>query len=127
MRLACAAAVLSVLFECAAIPLARAQAPDATLEFSSGSAAAGAGYTWASGTLDYGGESHPFRVNGLGAVDLDVPIEAIGIVRWTREAPNSGSDGQPGYGAQFTQITPEGRQLVYRYVRNREPLFHDDL
>jgi len=80
MRLACAAAVLSVLFECAAIPLARAQAPDATLEFSSGSAAAGAGYTWASGTLDYGGESHPFRVNGLGAVDLDVPIEAIGIV-----------------------------------------------
>ena len=33
----------------------------------------------------------------------------------------------PGYGAQFTQITPEGRQLVYRYVRNREPLFYDDL
>jgi hypothetical protein len=22
---------------------------------------------------------------------------------------------------------PEARQLVYRYVRNREPLFHDDL
>ena len=34
---------------------------------------------------------------------------------------------QPGFGAQFTQITPEARQLVYRYVRNREPLFHDDL
>ena len=51
----------------------------------------------------------------------------MGIVRWTREAPNSGSDSPPGYGAQFTQITPEGRQLVYRYVRNREPLFHDDL
>ena len=65
------------MFECAAIPLARAQTPDATLEFSAGSAAAGAGYTWARGTLDYGGESHPFRVNGLGAVDLDVPIEAI--------------------------------------------------
>ncbi len=54
-------------------------------------------------------------------------FEALGVVRWTREAPNSGSDGQPGFGAQFTQITPEGRQLVYRYVRNREPLFHDDL
>jgi hypothetical protein len=54
-------------------------------------------------------------------------FEAIGIVRWTREAPNSGSDSSPGFGAQFTQITPEGRQLVYRYVRNREPLFHDDL
>ncbi|HEY2408563.1 MAG TPA: PilZ domain-containing protein [Polyangiaceae bacterium] len=54
-------------------------------------------------------------------------FEALGVVRWTREAPNSGSDSPPGYGAQFTQITPEGRQLVYRYVRNREPLFHDDL
>lgn len=54
-------------------------------------------------------------------------FEAIGIVRWTREAPNSGSDSSPGFGAQFTQISPEGRQLVYRYVRNREPLFHDDL
>ncbi len=54
-------------------------------------------------------------------------FEALGIVRWTREAPLSGSDSPPGFGAQFTQITPEGRQLVYRYVRNREPLFHDDL
>jgi hypothetical protein len=34
---------------------------------------------------------------------------------------------RPGFGAQFTEITPEARQLVYRYVRNREPLFHDDL
>lgn len=54
-------------------------------------------------------------------------FEATGVVRWTRDAPNSGADSSPGYGAQFTQITPEGRQLVYRYVRNREPLFHDDL
>ncbi|MEI9937167.1 MAG: PilZ domain-containing protein [Pseudomonadota bacterium] len=56
-------------------------------------------------------------------------FEALGIVRWTRDTPDSGGDGggKPGFGAQFTQITPEGRQLVYRYVRNREPLFHDDL
>ena len=80
MRLACVAAVLIVLFECAAIPLARAQTPDATLEFSAGSPAAGVGYTWASGTLNYGGEARPFRVNGLGVVDMDVPIEAIGVV-----------------------------------------------
>jgi hypothetical protein len=53
-------------------------------------------------------------------------FEALGIVRWTREA-TGGSDSSPGFGAQFTQISPEGRQLVYRYVRNREPLFHDDL
>ena len=54
-------------------------------------------------------------------------FEAQAIVRWTRE-PSSVSDGSsPGFGAQLTAIAPEGRQLVYRYVRNREPLFHDDL
>jgi len=58
-------------------------------------------------------------------------FEAKGIVRWTREAPLStaggGMEAPPGFGAQFTEITAEAKQLVYRYVRNREPLFHDDL
>lgn len=57
-------------------------------------------------------------------------FEALGVVEWTREAPNSisgGIEAPPGFGAKLTQVTPEGRQLVYRYVRNREPLFHDDL
>lgn len=54
-------------------------------------------------------------------------FESYGVVRWTRDAPLSGGDSPPGFGAQFTNISPEGRQLVYRYVRNREPLFHDDL
>ncbi len=56
-------------------------------------------------------------------------FESQAVVRWTREAPHSSRGGQeapPGYGVQFTNISPEGRQLVYRYVRNREPLFHDD-
>jgi hypothetical protein len=54
-------------------------------------------------------------------------FEAVGVVRWTRDSPQSGADSSPGFGAQFTQISPDGRQLVYRYVRNREPLFYDDL
>jgi hypothetical protein len=54
-------------------------------------------------------------------------FEAMGVVRWTRDARNADADAPPGFGAQFTQVSPEGRQLVYRYVRNREPLFHDDL
>jgi Tfp pilus assembly protein PilZ len=53
-------------------------------------------------------------------------FEAMGIVRWTRDVGGAGGDTAPGFGAQFTRISPEGRQLVYRYVRNREPLFHDD-
>jgi hypothetical protein len=51
-------------------------------------------------------------------------FEANAVVRWSREATD---DAPPGFGAQFTGITPEARPLVYRYVRNREPLFHDDL
>lgn len=51
-------------------------------------------------------------------------FEANAIVKWRREASEG---GDPGFGAQITGISPEARQLVYRYVRNREPLFHDDL
>ena len=54
-------------------------------------------------------------------------FEANAVVRWRREPSDSGSDAPPGFGAQFTEITPEARQLVYRYTRNREPMFHDDL
>ncbi len=54
-------------------------------------------------------------------------FEAGAVVRWAREQTSSSDSAQPGFGAQFTDITPEARQLVYRYVRNREPLFHDDL
>ncbi|HEY3233407.1 MAG TPA: PilZ domain-containing protein [Polyangiaceae bacterium] len=52
-------------------------------------------------------------------------FEAVGVVSWTRDAPHSGTSSPPGFGARFTQISPEGRKLVQRYVRNREPLFHD--
>lgn len=51
-------------------------------------------------------------------------FEAMAVVAWTRD--NGTSDAPPGFGARFTQITTEARQLIYRYVRNREPLFHDD-
>jgi hypothetical protein len=54
----------------------------------------------------------------------DYEFRANATVQWTREEASS---AEPGFGARFTQITPEGRQLVYRYTRNREPLFYDDL
>ncbi len=54
-------------------------------------------------------------------------FEANALVRWRREPNEASTDAPPGFGAQFTDITPEARQLVYRYVRNREPMFHDDL
>jgi hypothetical protein len=57
-------------------------------------------------------------------------FEAKGVVAWTRDVQMSGSlapGAQPGFGAQFSEISDEGRGLIQRYVRNREPLFHDDL
>ncbi|HET9954069.1 MAG TPA: PilZ domain-containing protein [Polyangiaceae bacterium] len=72
------------------------------------------------------------KVGSQVVVHLSLPggyeFDALAIVRWAREAPDaSAGQAPPGFGAQFVQISPEGRQLVYRYVRNREPLFHDDL
>lgn len=53
-------------------------------------------------------------------------FDAAAIVKWTREGRDN-PDAPPGFGAQFQGITPEQRQLIMRYVRNREPLFYDDL
>jgi hypothetical protein len=55
----------------------------------------------------------------------DLEFEGDAIVQWTREVRSSDSD--PGFGAKFTRISGDGRQLVYRYVRNREPMFYDDM
>ncbi|MBK9261114.1 MAG: hypothetical protein IPM54_15065 [Polyangiaceae bacterium] len=54
----------------------------------------------------------------------DYEFYALATVMWTREP---GGSSEPGYGARITQIGPDGRQLVYRYTRNREPMFYDDL
>ncbi len=51
-------------------------------------------------------------------------FEANALVKWTRE--DGGDDAPPGFGAAFTAITPEAKQLVLRYVRNREPILYDD-
>jgi Tfp pilus assembly protein PilZ len=86
--------------------------------------------------VDHGGLFvSTYMVPKLGAnVRLKVSLpggyefEANAVVAWSREASDAGGDGAPpGFGAKFTQITQEARQLIYRYVRNREPLFHDDL
>ncbi|MEM1029493.1 MAG: hypothetical protein AAGN82_04040, partial [Myxococcota bacterium] len=55
----------------------------------------------------------------------DLQFDADAVVQWTRETRSGESD--PGFGAKFTRISDVGRQLVYRYARNREPMFYDDL
>jgi len=55
----------------------------------------------------------------------DLEFDADALVQWTRETRSGETD--PGFGAKFTRISDVGRDLVYRYVRNREPMFYDDL
>lgn len=50
---------------------------------------------------------------------------AKAYVVWQRLG--SSADAPPGFGARFTEISTDARQLVNRFARNREPLFHDDL
>jgi hypothetical protein len=53
----------------------------------------------------------------------DYEFLATAVVQWIRE----GATTEPGFGARFTHIEGDGRQLIYRYARNREPIFYDDL
>ena len=67
------------------------------------------------------GQPVTLRVHLPGDLDFD----ADAVVQWTRDTQSG--ESEPGFGARVTRISPEGRQLVYRYVRNREPIFYDDL
>ncbi|WP_429925709.1 hypothetical protein ACQY1H_23745 (plasmid) [Agrobacterium vitis] len=54
---------------------------DATMTFSGGSVAAGVGYTWGNGTLNFEGKSYPFTVSGLTFIDVGAErIDGAGTV-----------------------------------------------
>lgn len=52
-------------------------------------------------------------------------LDAHGVVHWTRETEGEGSER--GYGVKLLQVSSEGRELLARYARNREPIFYDDV
>jgi hypothetical protein len=56
-------------------------APDATLELSGGAFAAGIGFEWGHGQVEYHGQKHHFSLSGLSIVDVGVAtITADGLV-----------------------------------------------
>lgn len=58
-----------------------AKAADGALTFSGGAVAAGIGFVWGSGQLEYHGEFHPVKVSGLSVVDVGVAkLDASGAV-----------------------------------------------
>ena len=78
------AAVLAIAT--ATLPMSsRAQdsqpAPDATLHLEGGAVAAGIGYVWGNGKVDYKGAPHAFGISGLSIVDVGAAkIDAAGNV-----------------------------------------------
>ena len=80
--LAALTAGLAGLQQAQAQPAATAaRAPDATLSLEGGAVAAGVGYVWGSGTLDFGGAPHKVKMSGLSIVDVGAAkISASGAV-----------------------------------------------
>jgi hypothetical protein len=55
--------------------------PDATLQLSGGSFAAGIGYVWGHGTVNFQGSDHKFSIHGVSVVDVGAAsISATGSV-----------------------------------------------
>jgi hypothetical protein len=63
--IACALAIATV-----ATAAEDAGKPDATVEFTEGSAALGIGYSWGKGVLVYQGKRHPIKISGLSVGEL---------------------------------------------------------
>ena len=58
-----------------------AAAPDGQLRLTGGAVAAGIGYVWGSGRLDFGGAAHSVKISGLSIVDVGAAkIDAQGGV-----------------------------------------------
>jgi hypothetical protein len=58
-----------------------ANQPNGTVELTGGSIAAGIGFSWGHGQLNYGGESHAFKISGVSIVDVGAAnISATGQV-----------------------------------------------
>jgi len=62
-------------------PIAEDAVPSASVTLSGGAVAAGVGYVWGHGTLNYDGNPHRFKLNGVSVVDVGAAgITAAGDV-----------------------------------------------
>ena len=77
--------------------------PDATLDLSGGTVAAGVGYTWGRGTLHYRGRDYSFSVNGLTLINVGVGI-ATGLICAVTGMPNPAGLGALAAALNFIPI-----------------------
>jgi hypothetical protein len=103
------AAVVALL---AGPALADDKKPEATLRLSEGSVAAGIGWTWGSGELNYAGRTYKVKVSGLGVAEVGVTkAEATGNVYNLKNLEDfdgvyaaAGAEGTAGKGAGVSSL-----------------------
>lgn len=103
------AAVVALL---AGPALADDKKPEATLRLSEGSVAAGIGWTWGSGELNYAGRTYKVKVSGLGVAEVGVTkAEATGNVYNLKKLEDfdgvyaaAGAEGTAGKGAGVSSL-----------------------
>jgi hypothetical protein len=79
--------------------------PDATVEFSGGTIAAGVGFVWGHGSLTFQGQKHDFKLSGLSIVDVGAAhLTGSGVVYNLRDL----SDFNGTYTAAAAGITIAG-------------------
>jgi hypothetical protein len=97
--------------------LAEDKKPDATLRLSEGSVAAGIGWTWGRGELNYAGKTYKVKVSGLSVAEVGVTrAEATGNVYNLMNIEDfegvyaaAGAEGTAGKGAGVSSLrNPKG-------------------
>jgi hypothetical protein len=64
-------------------------APDAILKLQGGSVAAGIGFVWGHGTVNYQGDDHKFSIHGVSVVDVGgAKISASGLIMHMEKLPD---------------------------------------
>jgi hypothetical protein len=78
-----------------------AQAPDAIIELSGGSVAAGVGFSWGSGTLIFQGKRYPLKVNGIS-------LASVGVSEYTAAGSVTGLKAPQDIDGVFTAVAAGG-------------------
>jgi hypothetical protein len=105
--------VLGAVVALLAVPaLAEDKAPDATLRLSEGSVAAGIGWNWGRGELNYKGKTYHFKVSGITVAEVGITkAEASGSVYNLKDVADfdgvyaaAGAEGTAGKGAGVSSL-----------------------
>jgi hypothetical protein len=78
-----------------------AQTPDAIIELSGGSVAAGIGYSWGHGTLIFHGKHYPIAVSGLS-------VATVGVVGYSASGEVHGLKSPRDINGVYTSVVAEG-------------------